>query len=63
MSIGACKNCTRDIYEIIVENPHHLNCGNSTVALDGVAVSSSEISLVDDGCHYKVSIVIEAKKA
>lgn len=51
------------LYEITVENPHHLNSGKTTVTLDGVTLASSEIFLVDDGGHHKVSIVLKTKEA
>jgi len=47
------------IYEIVLENPDHLNSGNTSITLDGVALSSSEIFLVDDGRCHKVKIVLK----
>lgn len=45
-------------YEITVTNPHHLNTGNPSITLDGVVLSSMEISLVDDGGQHVVNIVL-----
>ncbi len=45
-------------YDITVRNPDHINSGNSQITLDGVALSSPEIALVDDGSHHVVDVVI-----
>jgi cyclic beta-1,2-glucan synthetase len=46
------------LYDITVTNPQHLSSGNSTIALDGVLLSSPEIPLLDDGSQHKVDIVL-----
>lgn len=45
-------------YDITVTNPNHVNRGNSCITLDGVLLSTPEISLVDDGKQHIVTIVL-----
>jgi len=43
-------------YEILVENPEKVSTGVVSVELDGVALPSKWISLVDDGGQHKVRV-------
>jgi cyclic beta-1,2-glucan synthetase len=52
-------------YEIVVENPHGVARGVSSVELDGapLAGGSSYIRLVDDGATHHVRVVLGARRA
>ena len=46
------------VYEIAVENPHRRNRGVGGVELDGVAVDSGAVPLLDDGRVHRVRAVL-----
>jgi cellobiose phosphorylase len=45
-------------YSIAIANPEHISRGNARVTLDGVALASGLIPLVDDGNNHIVDVVI-----
>jgi len=45
-------------YEVIVENPARRSRGVASATLDGVAVASGSIPLVDDGATHRVHVVM-----
>lgn len=47
------------IYQIMVENPHHLNKGRIVMAEEGKSGTFGEIRLVDDGKVHKITAQIE----
>jgi cyclic beta-1,2-glucan synthetase len=49
-------------YHIKVENPHGLNHGDTIIKLDGVFISSSEVSVVDDAKDHEVSVILQPPK-
>ena len=48
----------RTTFRIKVENPHALNRGVASVELDGAAQADDQFSLVDDGQHHNVRVVM-----
>jgi cyclic beta-1,2-glucan synthetase len=46
------------IYQIHVENPHGVERGVQSITLDGQAVESGVIDLVDDGRRHKVRVIL-----
>jgi cyclic beta-1,2-glucan synthetase len=49
-------------YEIVVENPHRVSRGVSSLGLDGVRVEDAAIPLVDDGRTHRVDVVLGERR-
>lgn len=45
-------------YEITITNPNHVSRGVSSITLDGVALPSKEIQLIDDGSKHIVKVTL-----
>lgn len=52
----------RSTYLIRVENPLSLNSGVATLELDGAEQTGDQVTLVDDGKHHTVRVVLGEKK-